>query len=70
MDKLLWEIPLFLKVARQKNFTRAANNLDKPLATILRRIAELEKKLGMPLFFRNTRKVELTESGSQKIITH
>jgi DNA-binding transcriptional LysR family regulator len=63
VDKLLREIPVFMEVARQKGFTRAADILDMPLSTVSRRIAELEKELGIPLFFRNSRKVELTESG-------
>jgi DNA-binding transcriptional LysR family regulator len=63
MDKLLREIPLFMEVARQKGFTKAADVLNMPLSTVSRRIAELEKELGLPLFFRNSRKVELTENG-------
>jgi DNA-binding transcriptional LysR family regulator len=63
VDKLLREIPLFIEVARQKSFTRAADILDMPLSTVSRRISELEKQLNIPLFFRNARKVELTESG-------
>jgi DNA-binding transcriptional LysR family regulator len=63
MDKLLREIPLFMEVARQKGFTKAADVLNIPLSTVSRRISELEKDLGIPLFFRNSRKVELTESG-------
>jgi DNA-binding transcriptional LysR family regulator len=63
MDKLLREIPLFIEVAKQKSFTKAADILDRPLSTVSRRISELEKVLGIPLFFRHSRKIELTESG-------
>lgn len=56
-------MPLFVEVARQKSFTRAADALDMPLSTVSRRIIALEKDLGIPLFFRSARKVELTENG-------
>ncbi|MFV0437926.1 MAG: LysR family transcriptional regulator [Desulfopila sp.] len=63
MDKLFSDLPFFVEVAKQKNFTQAADVMDIPLPTISRRIALLEKKLGIQLFNRNSRKVELTEAG-------
>lgn len=56
-------MPLFVEVAKQKHFSRAADNLDMYVSTLGRRIALLEKEMGVPLFLRNTRNVELTESG-------
>ncbi|MDL2313723.1 LysR family transcriptional regulator [Desulfovibrio sp. OttesenSCG-928-C14] len=63
MDKLLRDIPFFVEVARRKSFTAAAEILDVPISTLSRRIAAMEKDLGLPLLQRNTRNVELTEAG-------
>lgn len=53
----------FVEVATQRSFTRAAEILDIPTSTISRRIARLEKDLGVQLFNRSPRKVELTKAG-------
>lgn len=63
MRKFLADIPLFVEVAKRKSFTRAANALDIPLPTVSRRIADLERGLGVKLFNRDSRKVEVTEAG-------
>lgn len=63
MQKFLADLPFFVEVAKRKSFTQAADALDIPLPTISRRIAALEKSLGVQLFNRNSRKVELTEAG-------
>ena len=56
-------IPVFVEVARCKSFRGAAENLGLPSSTVSRRVAELEKDVGLRLFNRTTRNVELTESG-------
>lgn len=63
MEKIMGHLPLFVEAARQMSFTRAADVLGVPLSTVSRRIQALEKALGVPLFYRNTRKMELTEHG-------
>ena len=63
MHNLLSDLPFFVEVAKWKSFTQAADTLDVPLPTVSRRIAALEKSLGIKLFNRNKRKVELTEAG-------
>lgn len=60
---LLSNIALFVEVARAKGFRRAAETLGMPNSTVSRRIADLEKMVGVRLFHRTTRKVELTEAG-------
>ena len=60
---LLGNIELFVEVARAKGFRRAADQLGMPNSTLSRRVAELEKQVGVRLFHRTTRKVELTEAG-------
>ncbi|MCW7541844.1 LysR family transcriptional regulator [Aquabacterium sp. A7-Y] len=54
---------LFVEVARAKGFRRAADALGMPNSTVSRRVAELEKAVGVRLFHRTTRRVELTEAG-------
>lgn len=59
----LHDMTLFVEVARTSNFSRASVNLGVPGATLSRRIAAMERKVGVRLFDRTTRKVELTEAG-------
>jgi len=54
---------LFVEVARTKSFRGAAEALDMPNSTLSRHISELEKKIGLQLLHRSTRKVELTAAG-------
>lgn len=65
MRKFLADIPLFVEIAKRKSFTRAADALEIPLPTVSRRIAELERGLGVKLFNRSSRKVEVTEVGGE-----
>ena len=52
---------LFVEVAKVSSFRRAADVLGIPNPTVSRRISELERALGLRLFNRTTRRVELTE---------
>lgn len=63
LPELLRDMPLFVEVAKHKSFTLAAEKLDMYISTLSRRISILEERLGVPLFLRSTRHVELTESG-------
>ena len=63
MQNILSDLPLFVEVAKQRSFTRAANILNMPISTLSRRITALEKKIKVPLLYRNSRNVELTPSG-------
>lgn len=54
---------LFVEVAKASSFRRAADVLGLPNSTVSRRIAELEREVGLRLFNRSTRRVELTEGG-------
>jgi DNA-binding transcriptional LysR family regulator len=54
---------LFVEVAKANSFRRAADVLGIPNPTVSRRIRELERSLGVRLFNRTTRRVELTEGG-------
>jgi len=65
MQRFLADIPIFVEVAKRKSFTKASNALEIPLPTVSRRIMELERGLGVKLFNRNNRKVEVTEAGRE-----
>lgn len=62
MDHLA-DMALFVEVAQAKGFRGAAERLGMPNSTLSRRISALEKALGLRLFNRTTRRVELTEAG-------
>lgn len=55
----------FLSLAKMRNFTKTADELFIAQSTVTNRIAELENEVGKPLFYRNKRRVELTEEGEQ-----
>ena len=58
--RFLPDIALFVAVARAGHFGRAAERLDMPASTLSRRIAAMEKALGVTLFQRTTRSLALT----------
>lgn len=58
---------VFAAVANHLNFRLAAQDLDLPLATVSRKVAELEKEFGVQLLQRTTRQVTLTRAGARLI---
>lgn len=65
----------FLAVAREENFTKAAQQLHVTQPTLSRQIADLEQELGVKLFVRSNHNIILTEDGmilkrrAQEILT-
>ncbi|WP_153916505.1 LysR family transcriptional regulator [Shewanella sp. TC10] len=59
------DLELFIAVAKLGSFSKAAESLDTRRALVSRRIADLEKHLGAPLFVRTTRAMSLTPNGEQ-----
>ncbi|CAN7143815.1 LysR substrate-binding domain-containing protein [Acidovorax sp. LjRoot118] len=55
----------FLAVARHLNFRAAADELALTQSAVSRQIQSLEDEVGVPLFLRHTRAVELTSAGAQ-----
>jgi DNA-binding transcriptional LysR family regulator len=60
---VLYDMTLFVEVARTGNLSRASANLGVPGATLSRRIAAMERRFAVRLFDRSTRRVELTDAG-------
>lgn len=57
------ELRAFTKVVEAGSFTAAAVQLDLAKSAVSRRIGDLESRLGVQLFHRTTRKLNLTDSG-------
>lgn len=53
----------FLAIAREENFTKAANILHVTQPTLSRQISDLEEELGVKLFIRSNHNIRLTEDG-------
>lgn len=60
---MLESVELFIEVANTRGFRQAGQNLQISGSTVSRRIAELERDIGLALVKRTTRQVELTEAG-------
>ncbi len=62
---LLRAMTIFRAVGREKGFAAAARDLGLSPPVVTRAVADLETHLGISLFHRSTRKVELTEGGAR-----
>jgi DNA-binding transcriptional LysR family regulator len=58
------QLRYFITVAEYLNFTKAANQLYVAQSAISHQIADLEQQLGLKLFIRNKRSVQLTPAGA------
>ena len=59
----LRQLEVFLAVAREKSFSRAAKRIHSSQPTLSEHISELESELGRKLFVRRGREVTMTEAG-------
>lgn len=62
MDRIE-EMNVFLRVAEAGSFTRAAEDLRLPRASVSLAVQQLEARLGTRLLHRTTRRVQLTQDG-------
>lgn len=60
----LHQLAYFEAVARQQHFTRAARELNVAQPSVSQQIRKLEAELGVRLFDRTNRRVEITEAGA------
>lgn len=58
----------FVTLTKTHNFTQTANRLFVAQSTVTNRINELENEIGVSLFWRNNRSVELTNAGEKFLI--
>jgi DNA-binding transcriptional LysR family regulator len=65
MNITLRQIQCFLQVAALGSFTRAAEKLRTMQPALSQQVRDLENELGIRLFDRTTRRVELTEGGAE-----
>lgn len=63
MDRLE-AMGVFIRVAETQNFTKAGSSLGLPKASVSSTVSRLEERLGVRLFTRTTRRVELTADGA------
>jgi DNA-binding transcriptional LysR family regulator len=63
----LHDMVLVVEVSRTRSFSVAGRNLGVSNATLSRRVAALETRLGLRLFERTTRQVELTDAGRRYV---
>jgi DNA-binding transcriptional LysR family regulator len=56
---------IFSQVVDANGFSKAARRLKMPVSTVSRRVAELERALGVRLIERSTRSLRLTDVGSE-----
>lgn len=64
LDVSIYQIQLFLAVAEERNFSRAATRMNLTQPALSKRIVSLEEVVGIPLFDRDKRPVELTTAGA------
>lgn len=57
------DIAVFVRVVETGSFSAAARRLGMPKATVSAKVARLEKRLGLSLIQRTTRKLRVTEAG-------
>lgn len=57
------QLRYFIAVADTLNFSRAAKSVYLSQSALSRQIMDLEQEVGLPLFRRSTREVELTDAG-------
>lgn len=57
------EVAIFIKVVQEGSFSHAAKKLGMPNSTVSAKVSSLEKRLGITLIQRTTRKLNITPAG-------
>ena len=64
----LQQLYYFQAIRRLKNYTKAAEQLLVAQSSLSHSIGDLERELGVPLFFKVGRNIDITEYGKQFLI--
>lgn len=64
----LQQLYYFQAISRLKNYTKAAEQLLVAQSSLSHSIGDLERELGVPLFFKVGRNIDITEYGKQFLI--
>lgn len=67
-DMNLQQLYYFQAISRLKNYTKAAEQLLVAQSSLSHSIGDLERELGVPLFFKVGRNIDITEYGKQFLI--
>lgn len=62
------QIEYFTEVAKHLSFTKAASTLHVSQPSISKAIQNLEAELGVPLFYRSSKQLELTDAGKAVLV--
>lgn len=62
------QLEYFVEVAKQLSFTKAATTLHVSQPSISKSIQNFEAELGVPLFYRSSKQLELTDAGHAVLI--
>lgn len=64
----LKHLHMFVAVAENRNFRMAAEQLNRSQSAVSMQIKQLEEQVGVALFHRTTRRVELTSEGERLLV--
>lgn len=62
------QLEYFIEVAKQLNFTKAASSLHISQPSLSKTIKKMEDDLGVPLFYRTSKQLELTDAGKALLV--
>lgn len=62
------QLEYFVEVAKQLSFTKAAATLHVSQPSISKAIQNFESELGVPLFYRSSKQLELTDAGQAVLV--
>lgn len=62
------QIEYFVEVAKQLSFTKAASTLHISQPSLSKAIQNIEAELGVPLFYRSSKQLELTDAGQAVLV--
>ncbi len=57
------EVAIYIQVVQEGSFSQAARKLGMPNSTVSAKVSNLEKRLGVTLIQRTTRKLNITPAG-------